>query len=170
MNTGKRRKQSDRPGREPHPLIPLDEFMREAERLKKQALQILRHDGTHAAILILFTDTRMEVVGFQVTDDRPMHEVVASVVRRRKARAFVCIAEAWMVYGPGAAEAIPPSRHPERRQILSVSAIHPEGKAMWCYPFASEGGKVVLGAPVDSTGMTLGGGIPEALSGEEGKR
>ncbi len=164
METGKRRKQPKKGGR---PLIPLDEFMREAERLKKQALQVLQRDGTHVPILIAFTDTGMEVVGFRVTDDRPMHEVVAAFVRRRKARAFVCIAEAWMVYGPGAAEAIPPSRHPERRQVLSVSAIHPEGKAMWCYPFASEGGKVVLGAPVDSTGMTLGGGIPEALGGEK---
>ncbi len=148
------------------PLIPFDEFLAEYERLKEQALKVLRANGHHAPILILFTDAGMEVAGLQIPRDRPMHQVVKSLVRARRARAFVAIAEAWMVYGPGAAEGIRPSQHPERQQVLTVSAVHPEGVRGWFIPFANEGGRVILGTPVDSTGMELRGGIPEALGGE----
>jgi hypothetical protein len=65
---------------------------------------------------------------------------------------------------------VPPSKSPEREQVLSISAIHPAGKTMWCYPFASEGGSVVLGTPISSEGLTLGGGVPNALNEEEGER
>ncbi len=149
------------------PPIPFDQFLAEAERLKARALQMLRADGAHSPVLILFTDTGPEVAGLQLQGGRPLHEVVKAVVRTRRARAFVCIAEAWMVTGPAAASLLPPSQSPERQQVLAISAVHPEGTRGWFIPFANEGGRVVLGAPVDSTGMTVRGGIPEALAGEE---
>jgi hypothetical protein len=126
---------------------------------------MLRQDGHHTPICILFTDAGKEVVGLQVPGDRPMHEIVRAVVQARKARAFVCITEAWMTRGAAASLEVRPSQHPEREQILCISAIHPEGRRLWCYPFASEHGTVVVGPPLDTTGMTLGGGIPEALEG-----
>lgn len=155
-------------------LPPFEEFLAEAELLKDKAMAVLREDGHHSPILMLFTEEGKEVAGLRVSGDRPLHEYVKAVVHARKARAFVCISEAWAVLGPDVPETlargIRPSRHPERRQVLVVSAIHPEGKRMWFVPFASEGGKVVLGTPVDSAsaGMTLAGGIPEALDREEG--
>ncbi len=66
------------------------------------------------------------------------------------------------------AEGTRPSRHPERRQVLSVAAVHPQGRHGWFIPFAKEGGRVILGAVKESKGMDLGGGIPDALGGEEG--
>lgn len=167
-------KKSYRAKKGAHPLIPYDEFLAEAKRLRDLALKTLVTDGVHGPILILWTgDLGMEVAGLQVSDDRPLHEHVKAVVQARGARAFVCISEAWMVQGPDAqaslAANIRPSRHPERREVLAISAIHPEGTAGWFVPFAREAGRIVLGTPVDSTGMTLGGGIPEALAkGEEG--
>ncbi len=149
----------------PRPPIPFDRFLAEAEQLRAKAIEMLRQDGHHTPICILFTDAGKEVVGLQVTGDRPMHEVVKAVVQARQARAFVAIAEAWMVTGPGVAEDIRPSQHPERRQVLTISAIHPEGRTLWVYPFASEHGTVVVGPPLDTAGMTFGGGIPEALEG-----
>jgi hypothetical protein len=59
-----------------------------------------------------------------------------------------------------------PSQSPERQQVLVISAIHPAGKTMWVYPFATEGGRVVIGTPISSEGMTLHGGIPDALGKE----
>ncbi len=147
--------------------IQFDEFLAEYEHLKERAVEMLRQDGHHASVLVLFTDAGMEVAGLQIPRDRPMHQVVKALVRARRARAFVAIAEAWMVYGPGAAEGIRPSRHSERQQVLSISAVHPEGVRGWFVPFANEGGRVILGTPVDSTGMELRGGIPDALGGEE---
>ncbi len=149
--------------------IPFDRFLAEAEQLKAKAIEMLRQDGHHAPLLILFTDADREVVGLRLAGDRPMHEVVKAVVQARQARAFVCITEAWMTRGAAASLEVPPSQHPDREQILCISAIHPEGKTMWVYPFASEGGRVVIGPILDSTRMTLGGGIPNAL-GEEGGR
>ncbi len=164
------RKQPHRGKKGPRPPIPFDRFLAEAEQLRAKAIEMLRQDGYHTPICILFTDAGKEVVRLQLTGDRSMHEIVRAVVQVRQARAFVCISESWMVTGPGATEGIRPSQHPERRQVLTVSAIHPEGKTLWVYPFASEGGRVVIGPPLDTTGMTFGGGIPEALGGVEGER
>jgi hypothetical protein len=155
----------------PHPRIPLATFLAEAERLKDTALRLLQADGHHAPILILFTGTASAVVGLRHRGDRPMHEVVTAIVRAHHAEAFVCISEAWLVAGPEAARTlaagIPPSQHPDRREVLAISAIHPEGRRGWFIPFRTQAGRAVLGTPVDSTGMTLGGGIPEALDTDE---
>jgi len=156
-----------------HSLIPFDEFLIEAERLFRMAQETLQRDGHHCPILILFVDEGMEVAGLRVSGDRPMHEYVKAVVQARKARGFVCISEAWMVHGPEAEtslrEAVRPSKHPERREVLAVSAVHPEGRRMWAVPFSREGGRVTFGAVLDSSalGLVLGGGIPEALGGKE---
>ncbi len=89
-------------------------------------LSVLRQDGHHTPICILFTDAGKEVVGLRLAGDRPMHEVVKAVVQARQARAFVAISEAWTVTGPGATERIRPSQHPERRQggkvIISLTS------------------------------------------------
>jgi hypothetical protein len=164
------RTHSSRANRGTRPPIPFAAFLAEAERLKAKAVEVLRADGSHAPVLILFTEAGMQVAGLRLEGDRPMHEIVKAVVKARKAQAFVCISEAWAVIGRGAAEGIPPSQHPERRQVLAVSAVHPEGTRLWCLPFASEGGMVVVSPALDTSGMTLGGGIPEALSGEESER
>jgi hypothetical protein len=158
-------------------LIPFDEFLVEAERLFRMAKETLERDHHHCPILILFTqDLGMEIVGFDVSGGRPFHEYVKGIVQARKARAFVCISEAWMLLGSDAQAALAanvrPSCHPEKRQVLSIAAVHRRGSRMWVVPYAVEGGKVVFGTLLDSAaaGMSVGGGIPEALSrGEEDK-
>jgi hypothetical protein len=154
-------------------LPPFDQFIREAAKLRDKAMELLRQDGHHAPVLILYTDGGMEVGGIHATGDRPMHEHVRAIVQSRKAKAFVAISESWMVGAPHAEaslrEHIPPSKHPERREALTVSAVHPAGRQMWVMPFSREHGTITFGKMLDSAalGMTLGGGIPQALGGEE---
>ena len=93
--------------------------------------------------------------------------MLRNLVTARRLICFVCIAEAWITRGRGASPEVPPSQSPEREQVLLISAIHPAGKRMWCVPFAAEGGRVVIGPPISSEGMTLGGGIPDAPGEEE---
>jgi len=170
------KKKSRRAKKGARTLIPYTNFLAEAERLFQTAQETLQRDGHHCPILILFVDEGMEVAGLRVSGDRPMHEYVKAVVQARKARAFVCISEAWMVHGPEAEtslrEAVRPSKHPERREVLAVSAVHPEGRRMWAVPFSREGGRVTFGAVLDSSalGLVLGGGIPEALDKKEDER
>ena len=112
-------------------------------------------------------DGGREVLGFALRAGGPsLGTVLQALVKSRRLVCFVCIAEAWMTRGRGASPEVLPAQSPEREQVLLISAIHPAGKRMWCYPFAAEGGRVVLGTPISSEGLTLGGGIPDAL-GEE---
>jgi len=148
------------------------EFLRHADRIRERALKVLQQDGHHANIVICFTrDGSEEVVGIgSLPAEMTMGEALRAICRARRVHSFVAVHEAWMTRGPAASLVVPPSKHPEREQVLCVSAIHPQTKRMWVYPFASEGGRVVLGKMLSSEaeGVTLGGGIPEALGGQEG--
>ncbi len=44
-------------------LIPFDRFLTEAEQLRATAIEMLRRDGHHAPICILFTDVGTEFIG-----------------------------------------------------------------------------------------------------------
>jgi len=155
------------------PSLPtLTEFMQEAERLRDTALSLLRQDGCHEPTVIAWTrDGRCEVIGLSLKDcPLNMGDVLKGLVRLRRIYAFVAIGEAWMTRGEGVRLDVPPSQSPEREQVLMVSAVHPQGKQGWFVPFRTEGGRTILGRPVSSAGLTLAGGIPEALNGEEGLR
>ncbi len=52
-------------------------------------------------------------------------------------------------------------------QVLVMGAIHPERKQMWCYPFAAEGGTVVIGRALSTEGTTLDCEIGSALGTED---
>jgi hypothetical protein len=146
--------------------------MAEAERLRDTALEILKRDSHHTSLAFGWRgDGSVELIGFALRPDGPsLGTVLRAIVRNRRLQCFVSIAEAWMTRGPAASLDVMPSQSPEKEQVLCVSAIHPEGKRMWVYPFASEGGQVVIGKLLDSAalGVTLGGTIPFAL-GEEGR-
>ncbi len=166
------KRKSPRGKKRPRSIIPFDEFVEEAERLRATALAMLRADGYHAPLVVAWTqDGHKELIGLGLPEGFPlsMGQVLTALVRDRRIHCFITIHEAWMTRGQAASVTVPPSQSPEREQVLVVSAIHPERKQMWCYPFAAEGGTVVVGKPISSTGMTLGGGIPEAL-GKEDKR
>ncbi len=152
------------------PLPPFEEFVAEAQRLKDQAMRVLQADGSHTPILVLFTERGMEIGGIQTSGDRAMHEYVKAIVKARGAQAFVCISESWMVMNlSGVATNVRPSLHPDRRECLVVSAVHPSGSRMWATPFSREHNTITFGATLDSSamGMDLRGGIPEALDREE---
>ncbi len=150
----------------------LPEFLREAEHLRDTALVVLKRDGHHTSLAFGWSpDGRVELIGFALRPDGPsLGTVLRAIVKSRRLHCFVSIAEAWMTRGSAASLEVMPSQSPEKEQVLCVSAIHPEGKRMWVYPFASEGGQVVIGKLLDSAalGVTLGGTIPSAL-GEEGR-
>ncbi len=150
----------------------LAEFLREAEHLRDTALEVLKREGHHTSLAFGWTpDGRVELIGFALRPDGPsLGTVLRAIVKSRRLQCFVSIAEAWMTRGPAASLDVMPSQSPEREQVFVISAIHPQQKTMWVYPFASEGGTVVIGRVLDSAalGVTLGGRIPEAL--EEGGR
>ena len=151
------------------PLPPFEEFIAEAQRLKDKAMAMLQRDRHHTPILVLFTERGMEIGGIQTSGDRAMHEYVKAIVKARGAKAFVCVTESWMVMNlSGVATNVRPSLHPDRRECLVVSAVHPAGSRMWATPFSREHNTITFGATLDSSalGMDLRGGIPEALSGE----
>ncbi len=144
------------------------EFLHAATDLRDTALAMLRADGHHTPLVVAWTqDGRKELIGLGLPEGFPlsMGQVLAALVRDRRIHSFITIHEAWMTRHEAASLEVPPSQSPEREQVLMIAAIHPERKTMWCYPFAHEGGRTILGTPLDSTGMTLGGGIPEALEG-----
>ena len=93
--------------------------------------------------------------------------MIADTVRRFRLRCFVSIAEAWMTRSPAASLDASPSASSEREQVLVIGAIHPERKQLWCYPFANEGGKVVIGKKLGTEGTTLEGDIANALGTED---
>ena len=163
-------KHSPRGKKGPQPPT-LTKFMQEAEHLRNIALAMLQADGHHAPLVIAWRqDGCQEVIALSLHGSPvSMGTVLKGLVRLHQVHSFVAIAEAWMTRGKAASLEVAPSQSPEREQVLSISAIHPEGRRGWFVPFATEGGRVVLGTPVDSTGMTLGGGIPEALNGQEGR-
>jgi hypothetical protein len=146
----------------------LPTFLAEAERLRDRALAVLQRDVHHLPIVVGWrADGDREVIGLAVQQGGPSFgTVLAAVVKTRHLVCFVAITEAWMTRGPNLDLAVMPSQSPERQQVLVISAIHPAGKTMWVYPFAAEGGRVVIGTPISSEGMTLGGGIPDALGKE----
>ncbi len=158
---------SRRPRRQPPQLT---EFLREAERLRDTALEILKRDGHHTSLAFGWRgDGNIELIGFDLREGGPsLGTVLAAIVKSRRLQCFVAVSEAWMTRREAASLAVPPSQSPEREQVLCISAIHPDAKRMWVYPFAAEGGKVVIGKLLSSEGLTLGGAIPEAL-GEEGR-
>ncbi len=141
----------------------LPTFLAEAERLRDRALAVLQRDVHHLPIVVGWrADGDREVIGLAVQQGGPSFgTVLAAVVKTRHLVCFVAITEAWMTRGPNLDTR--PSQSPERQQVLVISAIHPAGKTMWVYPFAAEGGRVVIGTPISSEGMTLHGGIPDAL-------
>ncbi len=166
-------KKGARPSRRPRRQPPkLTEFLREAERLRDTALGILKRDGHHTSLAFGWRgDGSVELIGFGLREGGPsLGTVLATIVQARRLQCFVAVSEAWMTRGQAASLEVMPSQSPEREQVLCISAIHPEQKTMWCYPFASEGGKVVIGKVLSSEalGLTLDGAIPEAL-GEEGR-
>ena len=166
------KRKSHRAKKRAHPPT-LTEFIQEAERLHDRALTMLRQDGHHSPIIVAWTrDGGREVIGLNLREGFPltMGQVLAGLVRRRRIVAFIAINEAWMTRGIAASLDIMPSQHPDREQVLCVAAVHPEGKRMWCIPFAHEGGRLVLGTPLYSTGLSLGGTIPNALNSEEEER
>jgi len=165
------KKKPPRPKKSGPPVPSFTEFLQEAERLCETALAMLREQGHHGPTVIAWCrDGHREVIGLSLKDcPLSMGDVLKALVRFRRVHSFVAISEAWMTRGEAASLSVMPSKSPEREQVLCVSAIHPEAKRMWVYPFASEGGRVVVGALLSSEGMTLGGGIPEALGGEEGQ-
>ncbi len=145
------------------------EFLREAEALRDRALAVLKRDGHHVNICIGWCpDGHTELIGFDVPEGGPsMGTVLAAIVKTRRLRCFIAVSEAWMTRGPAADLTVMPSESPDREEALVVSAVHPEVKRMWAVPFAREHGQITLGKTLDSAaeGMTLGGGIPEALEG-----
>ncbi len=147
----------------------LAQFMAEAERLRDTALEILKRDGHHTSLAFGWRgDGNIELIGFDLREGGPnLGTVLATIVQARRLQCFVAVSEAWMTRGQAASLEVMPSQSPEREQVLCISAIHPEQKTMWCYPFASEGGKVAIGKVLSSeaSGLTLGGAIPEALEG-----
>ncbi len=145
----------------------LAEFLHAATDLRDTALAMLQADGHHTPLVVAWTqDGRKELIGLGLPEGFPlsMGQVLTMLVRDRRLRCFVSISEAWMTRHEAASLEVPPSQSPEREQVLVIAAIHPDQKTMWCYPFAHEGGRTILGTPIDSTGMTLSGGIPEALN------
>ena len=152
--------------REPRPRLA--EFLAEAERLRDKALAVLKRDGHHESLLVGWRpDGTPELIRFDLRTDGPsLGTVLAATVRRRGLRCFVSIAEAWMTRGPAVSLVVPPSASPEREQVLVIGAIHPERKQLWCYPFAAEGGTVVIGKALSTEGTTLGGDISNALGTE----
>lgn len=165
------KKKSPRPKKSGPPVPSFTVFLQEAERLKATALTMLQADGHHAPLVIAWCrDGHREVIGLSLREAGPsLGTVLRAVVQARQVQCFVAISEAWMTRGAAASLEVMPSASPEREQVLCVSAIYPEAKRMWVYPFASEGGRVVVGALLSSEGLTLAGGIPEALNGEEGR-
>ena len=152
------------------PLPSFAEFIAEAQRLKDKAMAMLQRDRHHCPTLILYTERGMEIGGIQTSGDRAMHEYVRAIVKARGAKAFICITESWMVMNlGGVATNVRPSLHPDRRECLVVSAVHPLGSRMWAVPFSREHNTITFGATLDSTalGMDVRGGIPDALGGEE---
>jgi hypothetical protein len=133
---------------------------------------MVKADGYHTPMLFTWRrDGVREVVALDLKGSpASMGDVIHRIVKVRDVACFVAVAEAWLTRGPAASMDVPPSQHQEREQVLSISAIHPDGKAFWCYPFAAEGGRVVIGAPISSEGLTLGGTIPSALGGKEDER
>ncbi len=150
------------------PTFP--EFLREAEKLRDTALAMLRQDGCHAPIVVAWTqDGAREIIGLGLERcPFSLGEILAMLVKVRGLAAFVCASEAWMTRGAAASVDVMPSQSVDREECLTVAAIHPQGKRMWVYPFAREHGRITVGKLLDSSGMTLGGGIPSAL-GEEGR-
>ncbi len=158
-------KQARKRARPPH----LAQFMAEAEQLRDTALEILQRDGHHMSLAFGWRgDGGVELIGFDLREGGPsLGTVLAAIVKNRRLQCFVAVSEAWMTRRETASLDVMPSKHPDREQVLCVSAIHPEQKTMWVYPFAAEGGKVVIGKLLSSEGLQLGGAIPEALGGGE---
>ena len=153
-------------------LPTLAEFLVEAEVLVAQARAMLERDKAHGPILFCFGPTGLtHIVAIKGESSRPMHQIVRAAVRKTKAQAFIFVDESWMVAGtpgdPGLLR-VPPSRHPERRECLTVFAVHPEGRTAWTIPFAREGGTITFGQVKQMSGANVGGGLAEAL-GEEGR-
>jgi len=155
----------------------LAEFMLEAEHLREIAKAMLVADSHHANVLFTWRrDGVREVVLLDLKGfSGSVGDLVRAVVKVRDVVCFIAISEAWVLVGPDAEEALAqsvrPSQHADRREVLAVSACHPEGKRMWYVPFSREGGRIVLGREVDSAsaGLTVAGAIPSALDKEGGR-
>ncbi len=154
------------------PALPtLSEFLKEADRLRERAVTVLAKDGVHTPIVIATKqDGHRETFSIRLEPGAPSFgEILKDLVRRREIFCFVTIAEAWMTRNEALRPDVPPSQSPGREQVLMIGAHHPDGAKMWATPFAWDGERLILGTVIDSTGLSLAGGIPEALTGTEGQ-
>ncbi len=158
------------PRRSTPTLISYPAFVQEAQRLLGVAQWMLQSDGHHGPIVFLFgDDIGMEVASLAGVATGPMHAAVRAVCKARGAQAFIFVDESWMATGaPGDPDLlrVPPSQHPERRECLTVFAVHPEGRIAWTIPFAREGGQITFGQVLRMTGENVQGGLAEALGAE----
>ncbi len=156
----------------PRTLISYPAFVQEAQRLLGVAQWILTSDRQHGPIVFLFTDDAgMEIASLAGVAVVPMHAAVRAVCKARGAQAFIFVDESWMATGapgdPGLLQ-VPPSRHPDRQECLTVFAVHPEGRMAWTVPFSREHNIVTFGKVIHMAGEHVQGGLAEAL-GEEGR-
>lgn len=156
-----------------------ERFTQLAERIAENArLRFLETGGVPLTLFIVTPRDRLKLVELPGHIVRPVHEVIRDAVERHRGTSVVVVGEAWLAEYKALpegemAESLEaflahhpsPQAHPDRKDVLMVEAIHPEGSRTWLMRISRESGKAACGRPepFEKGGTVFGRGLSDVL-------